>query len=315
MSKRIEWIDVAKGILIVLVVLGHSAVSGTTEIIVNSFHMAAFFFLAGVTIKFNETIWVFIMKRLKGLIIPYVILAIVFLVYQFTKYKILGGEFNLESGLISIFIPVSGRTSTTVYGLWFLPCLFLTNIAVYGLEHLYRSKKMLAVVAYVIGSVGCIFFYEITKSVSILTILPLAVFWLVCGVFTKNKIENIKKYNIQLAIVMGVLFCVFVGLNYYTTHLHFDLSSMALGVWPLYVLSGLTGSFFIVSISIRLEGIKILSKLGKDSLLYYGLHYEVLGIIDKIVNNGIFQTIITLFILWWVIFLYKKVKIYRKSEW
>ena len=98
MSKRIEWIDVAKGILIILVVLGHSEVSGMTANVINSFHMAAFFFLAGLTIKFNENINLFITKRLKGLIMPYIVLAIIFLGYQFIKYRIFGGDkFDLES--------------------------------------------------------------------------------------------------------------------------------------------------------------------------------------------------------------------------
>lgn len=49
---------------------------------------------------------------------PYIALAFIFLGYQFMKYKIIGGyKFDLKSGLFSIFIPVSGRISTTVYGL------------------------------------------------------------------------------------------------------------------------------------------------------------------------------------------------------
>lgn len=91
MSKRIEWIDIAKGILIILVVLGHSEISGVTASVINSFHMATFFFLAGMTIKLNENKNLFIAKRLKGLIMPYIVLAFIFLGYQFMKYKIIGG--------------------------------------------------------------------------------------------------------------------------------------------------------------------------------------------------------------------------------
>jgi len=310
MSKRIEWIDVAKGILIILVVLGHSEVSEVTANIINSFHMAAFFVLAGVTIKFNENKNLFITKRLKGLIMPYIVLAFIFLGYQFMKYKIVGGyKFDLKSGLLSIFIPVSGRISTTVYGLWFLPCLFLANIAVYGLEHLYRSKKALAVMIYIIGSAGCIILYEITGTASILSILPFAILWLLCGVKVKCELNKIKLYNIQIAIVMGILCIIFVGINYYISHIRFDLSSMTMGVWPLYILSGLAGTFFIISISIQLEKIKILAEIGKDSLLYYGLHYEVLGIVNKIVKVGILQMVITVVILWAGILLFNKIKV------
>lgn len=309
MSKRIEWIDIAKGILRVLVVLGHSEISGVAASVINSFHMAVFFFLAGLTIKLNENKNLFIVKRLKGLIMPYIVLAFIFLGYQFMKYKIIGGyKFDLKSGLFSIFIPVSGRISTTVYGLWFLPCLFLANIAVYGLGYLYRIKKQLALFSYIIGSAGCILFYEITGVTSILSILPFAVLWLLCGVKVKGKLDTIKLYSTQIIIIMSILFIVFVGMNYSISHVRFDLSSMTIGVRSLYILSGLTGSFVIICISMQLEKMKILAKIGKDSLLYYGLHFEVLGVIDKVVKLGVFQTVITIFVLWWVILVYNKIK-------
>ena len=47
-------IVVHKGILIVLVVLGHSEISGIAASVINSFHMAAFFFLAGLTIMWTS---------------------------------------------------------------------------------------------------------------------------------------------------------------------------------------------------------------------------------------------------------------------
>ena len=219
-----------------------------------------------------------------------------------------GYKFDLKSGLFSIFIPVSGRISTTVYGLWFLPCLFLANIAVYGLEYLYRSKKQLALFSYIIGSAGCIIFYEIRGVASILSILPFAVLWLLCGVKVKGKLDTIKLYSTQIIIIMSILFIVFVGMNYSISHVRFDLSSMTIGVRSLYILSGLTGSFVIICISMQLEKMKILAKIGKDSLLYYGLHFEVLGVIDKVVKLGVFQTVITIFVLWWVILVYNKIK-------
>lgn len=47
MTKRIAWIDVAKGLLIILVVLGHSNINDITAVVINSFHMAAFLFCSG----------------------------------------------------------------------------------------------------------------------------------------------------------------------------------------------------------------------------------------------------------------------------
>ncbi|RGW47763.1 hypothetical protein DWV67_15285 [Dorea formicigenerans] len=117
------------------------------------------------------------------------------------------------------------------------------------MEYLYRSKKQLALFSYIIGSAGCIIFYEITGGASILSILPFAVLWLLCGVKVKGKLDTIKLYSKQIIIVMGILFIIFVGMNYSISHVRFDLSSMTIGVWPLYILSGLTGAFVIICIS------------------------------------------------------------------
>ena len=45
-GNKIQWIDVAKGIAIIFVVLGH-CVSGQTFIWVYSFHIPLFFFISG----------------------------------------------------------------------------------------------------------------------------------------------------------------------------------------------------------------------------------------------------------------------------
>lgn len=50
-SRRIEWIDIAKGIGILLVMLGHCYLDRKFTIWFYSFHMALFFFLSGYTFK------------------------------------------------------------------------------------------------------------------------------------------------------------------------------------------------------------------------------------------------------------------------
>lgn len=141
--------------------------------------------------------------------------------------------------------------------------------------------------------------------------MSVAVLWLICGIYVKNnKIKNIYAHRIRVVIIAGVFLAIFTGANYYLSNVRFDLSSMTLGVWPLYILSGLSGTLFIICVSMQLENKKLLSNVGKDSLMYYGLHYEVLGIVDKIVNIGCIQAVITLSVLWWVIRGYKKLKNY-----
>ena len=54
MGKRIEWIDMAKGIGIILVIMGHiSFRPESLNVWLCSFHMPLFFFLSGLT--YNST--------------------------------------------------------------------------------------------------------------------------------------------------------------------------------------------------------------------------------------------------------------------
>lgn len=73
MTERVEFIDVAKGLGMIFVVIAHTLSSKTLNVsgFFESFHMPLFFFISGYL--FNEsryTLHVFLKKRFKQLIVP-----------------------------------------------------------------------------------------------------------------------------------------------------------------------------------------------------------------------------------------------------
>ena len=83
-SKRIEWIDIAKAIGIYLMIFNHNNDMPCKHIqfVIASFHMPLFFLLSGFTLKkqektFND-IMIFIKRRVIMLGVPYIIWAFVF---------------------------------------------------------------------------------------------------------------------------------------------------------------------------------------------------------------------------------------------
>ena len=63
-TDRILWVDIFKGILIVLMVLGHSKSPILNYIY--AFHMAAFFFISGYTTNYNKyTLFEYIKRKFK----------------------------------------------------------------------------------------------------------------------------------------------------------------------------------------------------------------------------------------------------------
>jgi fucose 4-O-acetylase-like acetyltransferase len=53
-DKRIEWVDTAKGIGILLVILGHTILLPFISVPIYAFHMPLFFLLSGLFIKANK---------------------------------------------------------------------------------------------------------------------------------------------------------------------------------------------------------------------------------------------------------------------
>jgi fucose 4-O-acetylase-like acetyltransferase len=127
MSKRINYIDVARGIGILLVVMGHNdfaAISPFMHKLIYSFHMPLFFFLSGYFLNTAIPFWSFVKKRFNGLLKPY--FFTIFLIYFFSI------SFEKMSFANAITRIVKSLYGTGIYidwvQLWFLPHLFVVSI-------------------------------------------------------------------------------------------------------------------------------------------------------------------------------------------
>jgi len=130
MSKRINYIDVARGIGILLVVMGHNdfaAVAPFMHKLIYSFHMPLFFFLSGYFLSTATPFWTFVKKRFNGLLKPY--FFTIFMIYFFS---ISFEKMNFANAITRI---VKAMYGTGLYidwvQLWFLPHLFVVSIYAY----------------------------------------------------------------------------------------------------------------------------------------------------------------------------------------
>jgi fucose 4-O-acetylase-like acetyltransferase len=127
MPKRIEYLDIARGIGILLVVLGHNdfgAVSPFFHQVIYSFHIPLFFFLSGYFINTALPFFDYFKKRFHSVLKPY--LFTIFLIYfASVSFEKMG------------FQTAVGRIIKSLYGtgyyidwvaLWFLPHLFVVSL-------------------------------------------------------------------------------------------------------------------------------------------------------------------------------------------
>jgi fucose 4-O-acetylase-like acetyltransferase len=130
MAKRIEYIDIARGLGILLVVMGHNdfaVISPLAYKVIYSFHMPLFFFLSGYFINPTVEFWTFFKKRFNSLLKPY--FFTLFLIYF---VSISFGRIGFQTAIQRI---VKSLYGTGYYidwvQLWFLPHLFAVSLYAY----------------------------------------------------------------------------------------------------------------------------------------------------------------------------------------
>lgn len=144
-KQRSIGIDTARGIAIILMVIGHAAAPEWLNKLIFGFHMPLFFLLSGYL--FNREKWLslgfssFAKKRAKDYLVPYFVLAAVNLLLQLVI------EFR-HAGLSEIVRHIGKSAFAIVYAngrgmplcgqLWFLPCLFVSSLLLYGLMRIER---------------------------------------------------------------------------------------------------------------------------------------------------------------------------------
>lgn len=126
-SPRIAFLDVAKGIGILLVILGHNSVKAAVpgmEKFIFSFHMPFFFLLSGMLFKPDYPLLVLFKRRFATLIRPF--LAAIFLLYFVYLFY---AEMTLMTILRRVVRSFYASGNYLEWAqLWFLPHLFLLNL-------------------------------------------------------------------------------------------------------------------------------------------------------------------------------------------
>lgn len=93
MRKRIEWLDIAKGICILLVVLGHELTwDEGLRYSIYAFHIPVLFVLSGMTIfitrETEKDFSTFLKKNINGLLKPYMLGSFLYIVFDIMRCMI-----------------------------------------------------------------------------------------------------------------------------------------------------------------------------------------------------------------------------------
>lgn len=325
-SKRVEYLDIAKGIGILLVIIGHIPYVGEmTRAYIVSFHMPLFLVISGMLIWYKqeeeENLSVFVKKKFRSILVPYAVFSVAFLAIECGRIIIKGtGDWGQLFRLLYQSICLQG-----VSVLWFFPALFIgETVFLWIRKHsshwlvMVYLPVMMATIFVVTARVQ-VFFFARTDSL-LFCLLYDIISMLLRGLFCAGFI-GIGYYlcmflmhrHMNVMADAGISIILLIVLAFISKHnANVDLRYMFLGKFVLFMLGSVLGSVGVILLCRVLVKLPIrplhrmLGYFGVNSMLIMVTHldFRALNISIKIAtfvngainNNVIFCIIIVLFV-------------------
>lgn len=324
--ERIDYLDIAKGIGMLLVVIGHvDYVDAPIRNYIFSFHMPLFLFVSGMLLWYKQEEqkkWsVLIGKKARNLLLPYFLFSFLYLIIESVRLLVKGLN-EWDNILKQLFQTICLQGIST---LWFLPALFIGEVIFLWIRKNSSHGQTIWCLAVIMISV-----FFIHKDVQSLfapySELPLAgMIYEVLFVFLRNLfcvglvglgyyIGGLlfqKKLPMLAEAGMGIILLLMVGvIAGWNTGV--NLRDMYLGNLAGFLFTGVAGTVGIVFLSRVLVQLplrpihRICEYFGRNSLLIMVTHVEfrilylsikVAAVINAVINkNIVFCSLIVLFV-------------------
>ena len=284
-KKRLEWVDIARGILIIFVCIGHGNTYWFFNKWIYSFHVSAFFILSGMLFKTNsgESFHVFLVKKSKRLLLPYVLLGAIYIIIKTVL------TFYFEQKIIILDLLKEFLLGRNIGSSWFIIALFLIVISEFFLHKL-KLKHRLPIIA-CLFAIGFIINYYIEEQFFLnIPAVLVSILLFETGFLAKQYdiITKLTKTAKSVLITVGVSLCVSIISTLLNTKV--NMFHTQCGNVLLYLAGALSGTYIVFCISIFMEKSRFLKK----PFMFYGVNtfpilefhtYPVFWLITAFVNK------------------------------
>ncbi len=318
---RLHWIDALKGIGIMLVVLAHHSLPIALDTYIFSFHMPLFLFISGFLFDFGKYTGSsvnFVKGRFRSLIVPYFCFALITCLFYF----LLDTGFQPGVTNIKFFEHITILENSILHGtyhilyalgpmisynppLWFLTCLFVTEILFYGLaKKYYGEPKKLVLWITVAGVIGYLYSVYVSFRIpwNVDVALAAIVFYGAGNLFRRltepetdsranlslkldtkyiEKFSRVEKYLPVTAILLSLLYLGY--LLKFPTDDKVNMNVMRYGGFFSFYILAFSGIFTFVYLFKKIGSSKILEYYGRNSLIILALHFPLKDVLTKLV--------------------------------
>lgn len=286
-SRRIESIDIAKGLGILLVVLGHQIDYFHADIpgaysFIYLFHVPLFFFLSGLFFRENESLWNCFKKKFVRLFVPYLLANVLFFFVEMVRVWKLGTAYDGDLGWKDLWLACAGLwpvPSMFSRPTWFILVLFRITLLYKLIQLVCCGRKwLMAVVCVTIGIAGACIGYGNFMIGQTMVALPFLCLGHLCGV---QFVEDERIFGVRTSIA-GIL----IALPLLWIISLYQQTNIAVNVYgnvALMFAGALLGIFMVLWISKLVESLpnttKLLSFVGRYTLSILIWHIFIMKVL------------------------------------
>lgn len=278
MNKRLDYIDKAKGILIILMVIGHIWQKGYMHNVIYSFHMPAFFAISGMllshTKSYEKDFRQFLAGRVYAFGIPFLFIELLGVLTEILRH---GVTLNIKGYLANTLM-----WNFNDPNLWFLVNLFLMEM-IFAI-----AKKTLKKDAAVWAVCGVL--------LALSMVLPRGNSYMnvIVSTFRNFLFFTTGFYGTRLFVkknifaFAGSLAAIFAVATVFGKRIDGSLSVANTG----FLIAGFCGTYVAVQLgllSFAQIGDRFLTSAGRNTIIIYGTHrlyYSIVGILLGITDYG-----------------------------
>lgn len=305
MHEREKWVDISKGIVICLMVLGHSAIPIFLSNWIWSFHMPFFFIISSLfTSWHNSNILKFCIRKAKILLIPFVVYSLINIII----WSLINDDTIIG---FSYKILIHGWGGVA---LWFVPVFYVSLVV----THFVKDRFIVAVgfISFLTAWLLSYFNFELPWTISS---IPFSTFLMLSTRRLKKQILNsIKKYKLKDMVIISLI--LLIASLYVSQKVRLDMASNhILPICPI-LIGIISGVSFIICISIILSKstviTKLISPIGRNTYEIMALSQVTIASINTFLNISIILKYLALILVMMAFVCVRKViegKLYKQE--
>ena len=290
-QQRIEFIDLAKGVCILMVVMGHSgfplAIPGWSIV-----RMPLYFMLSGLFFKDYGGWWQFIIKKTNKILIPflffYLIGNVCFYLIKYTKPELLITD---AKGIWDMF----NNRQFFNGPIWFLLALYWCNVFFCGITLHVKNEYLQFILICLLGFIGWYLGYKGWFVPLFIDVALTAMPFFTMGYFLKKTNilypNQYDKYNLAFFVVLWGVSLLIEKAAHFRLSLHYN----AIEGWATYLLS-FTSVMSVLYLCKSIKHIPFITYIGRYSIILLCVHhliYRPLMVIVRPFNWGNFGDFVT----------------------